>query len=235
MQVVVLAAGKSTRFLPITNETPKALITIFNKPLVEYTLDLCLPHISEIIFVVNEKLGFKIKEYFGSQYKNVPIFYVVQKDSLTKGTFPALKTAASLIKGNLFAVCNCDDLYTKNDIDSVFIEHKIGIGLNHLSMPWFYNKIEVESGYIVSFKQNEKKEDLISGFFANGFYILSKEVFNFNPFLLKSGEVGLPQTLFSNIETYPLKAFVFSDWVPVNSPVDIDKAKEFIKKNYKHN
>ena len=129
MKLIILAAGKGTRFLPITEETPKALIPILSKPLVQYTLDLCAPHITGIIFVVNDILGFKIGEYFGKEYKNIPISYAIQSHTSPKGTFSALQCALPFIDTDKFVVCNCDDLYKKEDIDNAFKQEEYGIGL----------------------------------------------------------------------------------------------------------
>lgn len=226
-----MAAGKGTRFLPLTEKIPKALIPVLGKPLVEYTLDVCIPHVSEIIFVVNDMLGFKIIEYFGYQYKNIPISYVTQKESDPSGTFSALLCAKSLIDNDIFAVCNCDDLYKKEDIDNAFIKNHCGLGLTISSMPWVYHGIDTKDGFIKGLRRHKKNKSLVMDKFANGFYLLPKEVLNFSPVSLNNGELGLPHTLLSNLDIVPLKELPFSDWVAVDCPKNIKKAEEFIKKN----
>ena len=232
MKLIVLAAGKGTRFLPITEETPKALIPILSKPLVEHTLDLCIPHISGIIFVINDMLGFKISEHYGNQYKGVPISYVIQSHIYPKGTFSAIQCALPFIDTEMFAVCNCDDLYKKEDIDNAFLSKECGIGLTISSMPWIYHGIDTSNGLIKGFRYHEKTEDLVNDKFVNGFYLLSRKIFSFSPVLLKNGEVGLPHTLFNNLDSLPLKEFQFSEWVAVDSPQNIIAAEDFIKRNY---
>lgn len=37
---VILAAGRGSRMFPLTEETPKCLLPVANKPLVWYTLEL---------------------------------------------------------------------------------------------------------------------------------------------------------------------------------------------------
>jgi NDP-sugar pyrophosphorylase family protein len=232
MKLIVLAAGKGTRFLPITEKTPKALIPILSKPLVEYTLDLCVPHISGIIFVINDSLGYKIREHFGNQYKNTPITYVVQDDTKPKGTYSALLTALPFIDTEIFSVCNSDDLYIKEDIDNAFKGKELGIGLTISQMPYIYHGIETENGYIKGFRRHEKTEDLVQDKFVNGFYLLSHKIFSFTPVFLVNGEVGLPHTLFSNFDILPLKELNFLEWVAVNSPENINSAENFIRKYY---
>ncbi|MCX6754685.1 MAG: sugar phosphate nucleotidyltransferase [Candidatus Nomurabacteria bacterium] len=232
MKLIVLAAGKGTRFLPITEKTPKALIPILSKPLVEYTLDLATPHVDGIIFVINDNLGFKIREHFGGQYKNIPITYVVQSDKNPKGTFSALLTALPFIDTEIFAVCNSDDLYIKDDIDKAFKNKEYGIGLTVSQMPYIYHGIDTENGYIKGFRRHVKTEDLVKDKFVNGFYILSKKIFTFSPVFLVNGEMGLPHTLFNNLSEFPLKELQFSEWVAVDSPMNIATAENFIRKYY---
>lgn len=232
MKLIVLAAGKGTRFLPITEETPKALIPILGKPLVEYNLDLCVPHISGIIFVINDILGFKIIEHFGNSYKGIPISYVTQSHNHPKGTFSALLCASPFIDTDKFVVCNCDDLYIEEDINNAFKSNEVGIGLTNSFMPYLYNGIDTKDGYVKEFRRHEKTDSLVEDKFFNGFYILSREIFSFNPVYILNGEVGLPHTLFANLDKLPLKEFPFQEWVAVDCPDNISRAESFIKKYY---
>ncbi|MBP6866174.1 MAG: nucleotidyltransferase family protein [Candidatus Pacebacteria bacterium] len=232
MKLVILAAGKSTRFLPLTEHTPKPLIFIEGKPLAEYTLDLCVDHVEEIIFVINESLGYKVQEYFGNSYKNVPISYATQKSDSPKGTLSAVLCALPLLDQEMFAVCNCDDLYKKEDVDKAFLSNEYGMGLTTSKMPFQYYGVDVKDGFIQGFRRHEKSEELVEDKFVNGFYILSPDIFSFTPVGLIDGELGLPQTLFANLEKLPLKEFTFTEWVAVNSPENIPNAVDFIKRNY---
>lgn len=232
MKLIVLAAGRGTRFLPITEDIPKALIPVLDKPLVQYTLDLCVPYVSGIIFVVNNILGAKIKEYFGENYKGLPVTYVFQDLEVSNGTLGALHQAKDFIDEDRFVVCNSDDLYIEEDIRKAFSQTECGAGLSMGEMPYYYHGIEVFNGYIKGFQKHSESDKLVRDNFINGFYILNKKVFSFEPILIKNGEMGLPHTLFANLDKLPLKAIQFSDWVAVDSLDNITKAENFIKKYY---
>ena len=96
-------------------------------------------------------------------------------------------------------------------------------------MPKSYLGIKVENECILGFVRHNTKVNYIEDIFYNGFNILDKKVFEFQPISTRDGELGLPQTLFANIDIYPLKAFAFESWETVNSPKDIENAKKFIK------
>jgi len=231
MKLIILAAGKGTRFLPTTKEIPKALIPILSKPLVEYKVNLFLPYVSEIIFVINDDLGFKIKEYFGKRYKNVPVKYVIQGNGHIRGTFGALMCAESFINDDEFIVCNCDDLYRKEDIEMALRNMTPGIGISRATMSWNYSGVFSENSYIRGLKYHEESIDLVEDDYINGFYILSRKVFSFSPEFLKNGEAGLPHTLMAHLDELPLRVIPFSEWVSVEGPGDIARAEEFIKEH----
>lgn len=76
MQAIILAAGFGQRLAPITEDIPKALIEVNNKPLLENALDhLSKFNIDEVIIVVGH-LREKIMERIGARYKGMRITYV---------------------------------------------------------------------------------------------------------------------------------------------------------------
>jgi NDP-sugar pyrophosphorylase family protein len=83
MQAVILAAGQGTRMGPITYTRSKAMISIANKPTIEWLIsfmDFC----DEIIIVVNKKQNDIINHF----KNNKKIKFVYQEEQL--GTAHAL-------------------------------------------------------------------------------------------------------------------------------------------------
>jgi len=229
MKLIVLAAGKGTRFLPLTHTIPKGMIPLLGKPLLEWALRPYLAHIGEIIFVISSPLGEQIKAHFGENYKGHKVSYVIQKEQ--KGTLDALCAARDFINlGELFCVCNGDDLMEESDIENAIREKSIGIGVSKKIMPKNYLGIEVRNGYVTGFnRHDDSTETHVEDVFYNGFCILDNKIFDFEPVKTRDGELGLPQTLFANLEKYPLKAFEFKAWETVNGPADIENAEKFLK------
>ena len=231
MKLIILAGGSGTRFYPLTKTLPKGLIPIEGKPLLEHTLEPYLKSVSDIIIVINDELGHMIKEYFGDVYNNHNVLYVVQKSSDKKGTMSALNLCRDYIENNeLFIVSNCDDVFMESELVGVIDKKEIGMGITKTTMPRAYHGIDVNDGYIVGLRRHTKEDpDLIEDSFANGFYVLDKKVFEFEPVPIMDGELGLPQTLFAHLSEYPLKAFNFSMWQCVNNPTDLENARKFLK------
>ena len=67
MRAIILAAGLGTRLRPMTDNTPKALIKVKGKPLVEYQIEFLKEKgIDEIIVVVgylHEKFDYLKEKY----------------------------------------------------------------------------------------------------------------------------------------------------------------------------
>ncbi|NJQ97530.1 MAG: nucleotidyltransferase family protein, partial [Hydrococcus sp. CSU_1_8] len=64
MKAMILAAGKGTRVRPITYEIPKPLIPIFQKPVMEFLLELLREHGFDRIMVNVSHLADRIENYF---------------------------------------------------------------------------------------------------------------------------------------------------------------------------
>jgi len=113
---VILAAGRGTRILPLSNEFPKPILPICNRPLAEYQIEMMKNiGISEVFIVISSKAGAAIKEALGdgSQY-GVTLQYVEQQKPL--GTAHALSVLEDFINSPLLVFLGdiyliCDDLY----------------------------------------------------------------------------------------------------------------------------
>ena len=116
----ILAGGKGTRLKPITNEIPKPLVPLHDKPILEHTIDLLKKfNIKNIILSIGFK-GDKIREYFGNGKRfGVNITYVEEDSPL--GTAGPLNLAKSLLT-ETFLMCNADELKNIN-LNDMYMFH----------------------------------------------------------------------------------------------------------------
>lgn len=107
MQVIILTGGLGRRPKNIDNDWPVSMISIINKPFVEYILeDLSNNGIFNVIFALGYQ-GKIIEQYFGDGNKwKMKIQYVYEKELL--GTVGVLKKACQLINGERVLVINGD-------------------------------------------------------------------------------------------------------------------------------
>src|SRR3989338_1884649 len=86
MKAIILAGGLGSRLKPLTDDTPKPLLLIKGKPIVERCIDNLAKHdIKEIILSIGYKAE-KIKDYFGDGSRfNVKIDYNIEEVPLGTG------------------------------------------------------------------------------------------------------------------------------------------------------
>lgn len=97
MQCVIIAGGLASRLRPITDNIPKSMVLVENRPFLEYQIELLKDNgISNIVLCVGHK-GEIIQNYFGngSNY-NIQISYSYEETLL--GTGGALRNAIDLLE-----------------------------------------------------------------------------------------------------------------------------------------
>jgi bifunctional UDP-N-acetylglucosamine pyrophosphorylase/glucosamine-1-phosphate N-acetyltransferase len=141
MKAIILAAWEGTRLRPITNTTPKPLIKIIWKTIIEHNLESIYNYVDEIIIVV-KYLKEKFPETLGDNYKWTKITYHIQNDE--KWTAAALKWI------NIdwdFILLNWDSIFNKWDLEKI------------LKLKWYWalvQKTNTPEKYWI-FKENNQK------------------------------------------------------------------------------
>lgn len=100
LQAVILAAGEGTRLRPLTQNRPKALIPVANKPIIEHTiLSLVEAGIRDIIVVV----GYRKEQVMRHLARlSLPVMIVRQTEQM--GTGHALLSAKEKIAGDVIVL-----------------------------------------------------------------------------------------------------------------------------------
>src|SRR3989344_405602 len=107
MQAVILAAGLGTRMGALTRNTPKPLLKIQDRTLLEHNLTAMPDEIDEVVLVVGY-LDDQIRNFVGKEFLGKKITYVHQEK--LRGTGHALSMCKGVLQDR-FLVMNGDDLY----------------------------------------------------------------------------------------------------------------------------
>jgi bifunctional UDP-N-acetylglucosamine pyrophosphorylase/glucosamine-1-phosphate N-acetyltransferase len=113
MDAVIMAAGLGTRLRPHTETTPKPLLPVKGRPILDWALGALPQQVDRVLVVVNY-LGEQIESYLGTQ-KHVRRWDVVRQD-LPRGTGDAVRSCREQIRSDSFLVLNGDDLYGAADL-----------------------------------------------------------------------------------------------------------------------
>ena len=230
---VILVAGRGTRFGELTKTTPKALIKISGKPIIEYTLEALPSRIKEVYLVVGH-LGKKIKECVGDNHKGVKIKYIELKN-LT-GTATAVWKVRKYLGKEKFLVLYGDDLYSKKELEKLVdpsttlrASWAFGLAKSIPPTPKYLNMVLDSKKYIVQALYPTEKEMKTGILISTGAYVMDSRIFKYKPVKLSNGEYGLPQTMLKAATNIPIKGVIMKNWFQINKPEDIKKAKKKLK------
>lgn len=226
MQAVIMAAGRGSRMKELTDTTPKSMLRLNGKPLLEYKLDALPKDVDEVIIVV-KYLGDVIRNHFGDSYGGRKIYYVEQ-ESPTAGTADAIWKAKPHITGKFFAM-NGDNIYAPQDMQ-VCLQYEWAV-LVLKGVPVRTGAVITdESDRILSIAENTEHEGGV-GYANTGFYLLDERFFNYPPIPKAKGstELGLPQTMMQAAKDIVIQAVPATYWIEIKDPTDLQKAEDELK------
>jgi UDP-N-acetylglucosamine diphosphorylase / glucose-1-phosphate thymidylyltransferase / UDP-N-acetylgalactosamine diphosphorylase / glucosamine-1-phosphate N-acetyltransferase / galactosamine-1-phosphate N-acetyltransferase len=115
-----MAAWEGSRMRPLTDNTPKPLLKICWKTLIEHNIESIIDHFDEIYFVIKyKKEAFPV--YFGETYHWKKVHYIEQVWDVM-GTGAAILSLKGVLKGD-FVVVSWDDIYDSQDIIKLSKSH----------------------------------------------------------------------------------------------------------------
>lgn len=198
MKAMILAAGKGTRVRPITYTTPKPMMPILQKPVMEFLLELLRQHGFDQIMVNVSHLAEEIESYFrDGQRFGVQIAYSFE-GRIVEGSLvgEAVGSAGGMRKIQDFHpffddtfVVLCGDALIDLDLTAAVKWHKSKGSLATIIMK-SVPKEEVSSygvvvtdvdGRVKAFQEKPKVEEALSTNINTGIYIFEPEVFNYIP------------------------------------------------------
>lgn len=186
MKSIILCAGYATRLYPLTINTPKPLLDVRGKPLLNYTIDniLTVPEIDEIFVVTNDKFYNHFLKWKKEFYPEENIFIINDNTKSNEdrlGGLGDLKIVLDTenIEDDLLLLLG-DNLFefNLNKIVDFFNEkNKNVIGLydiKEISSAKNFGVLKMgSSGKIISFL--EKPQNPESTLISTGIYVYSKD------------------------------------------------------------
>lgn len=121
MKAVVMAGGKGTRLRPLTCDTPKPLVPLCGKPVLEYIFDLLIRNGVQEACVTLGYLGHKIEErYADGKYKSLQVTF--SREDTPLGTAGSVRAAAKDWQEPFFVVSG--DAVCDFELEKVMLYHK---------------------------------------------------------------------------------------------------------------
>lgn len=130
---IIMAAGMSTRFVPISLEKPKGLLVVKNEVLIERQIEqLQDAGINEIILV----LGYKKEAFFYLEDKFEGIKIIINPEYNTKNNTHTLYLAQKYIKNSY--ICSSDDYFEENPFEEyVYQSYYAAVHVHEKTNEWY--------------------------------------------------------------------------------------------------
>jgi D-glycero-alpha-D-manno-heptose 1-phosphate guanylyltransferase len=223
MNAIILCGGLSTRLGEITKQTPKILLEIGNKPILDWQLEkLKTAGVKEVVLAAGH-LAHVLRDFAGDIRQDLDLVYAIEDKRL--GTGGAIKHAMEYLKkpAEPTWVLNGDILYTidfskmlgelKSDSDGIILAQKVDDASTYGTLEYGDDK------HLKVFKE---KEGLVQpGYINGGLYLFNSQA----------------QKYFPEIEAFSVEYDVFpkmkdlyvfesdSSWVDVGVPDRLEWAR----------
>lgn len=235
--MLILAGGRGKRLNELCDEKNKCMISIKDKPLIQYILDNAIcADVSEIIIVVGYKAE-EIINVYGNEYKDKSIRYIIQPEQ--RGLVHAIECAKETLGDEDFILMLSDEfmvnLQHKQMIDFFNKKNLFGVcGVVIVKdielIKKTYSIIQGDDNRI--YRLIEKPTKPMNNIMGTGNCIFKNEILSYikqTPINQKRGEKELPDLIQCAIDDSSIiKSFVIYDnYSNINSSdKDVPKQKE---------
>jgi dTDP-glucose pyrophosphorylase len=227
VSTVIMAGGKGQRLMPLTKDTPKPMLKIGEKPIIEYNIDRLIRFGIDDIHISVNYLSHIIMDYFKDGLsKNISIKYI--KEDKPLGTIGSLTLAKEykhdyilLMNSDLLTNINFEDFF--NEFIAADADMAVAAVPYYVDIPYAVLETGAEDR-VLSLKEKPRYI-----YYSNaGIYLLKKELLVEIP----SGEMynatDLMELVISSgkkLINYPILGY----WLDIGKMPDYLKAQEDIK------
>lgn len=223
VDAVLMAGGRGERLRPLTDSTPKPLLKVGDKSIIERNIDRLAEFGISDLSITIKYLGNQIIDKFGNgESKNITINYVEELEPL--GTIGSVSLIESF-KNDSILVMN-SDLLTNIDFEDFYnnFENE-DADMAVASIPYKvdipYAVIEKEGNRILSFKEKPTYT-----YYSNaGIYLIKKELLYLIPVAKHFNATDFMDVLIANgkkVIHFPIHGY----WLDIGKHDDFNKAQE---------
>lgn len=227
VDAVLMAGGEGQRLRPLTENLPKPLLPIGNKPIIEHNIDRLLKYGIQNLRISINYLGHMLQDYFGDgTLKNARIEYILEDKPL--GTIGAVAQVREWNAEHILVMNS--DLLTDIDYADFFDTYSTsGADLAIAAVPY---KVNVPYAVLETYGDHEVKalaEKPTYTYYSNaGIYLLKREMLQYIPEGCCYNMTDLIDNLIAKghkVISYPIHGY----WLDIGKMNDYVKAQEDIK------
>ena len=226
VDAVIMAGGRGERLKPLTDNIPKPLLPVGNKPIIMHNLDRLRLFGIDDFWISLRYLGSKIKDFIGDgKDDGINVNYVTEDTPL--GTIGSVSLIDDF-QHDYILVMN-SDLLTNIDFEKFFLDFLAsGADLSVATIPYNVNIpyaiLSTSNNLVSSFQETPTYT-----YFANaGIYLMKKSVCNLIPKNMFYNTTDLLQCLLDGkkiVTSFPLRGY----WLDIGKHDDYSKAQQDIE------
>ena len=225
IDAVLMAGGKGERLRPLTEKTPKPLLPVGDKCIIDHNIDRLISYGVEHLNVTVNYLGEQIEEHFAEPRNGVKVNCYREPKFL--GTIGSIKFVENIYNDTVLVMNS--DLFTNIDYEDFFLHFQLhDAEMSVAAIP--YN-VSIEFGILDLDGRNIKGliEKPKYNYYANaGIYLIKKRALAEIPEDTFFHATHLIEKLISQgkkVIRYPLNG----TWIDIGTPQEYAKAKDLVK------
>ena len=225
IDVVMMAGGKGERLRPLTEKTPKPLLKVGDKSIIDYNVERLISYGVEHISVTVNYLKEQLEEHFSNPINGIKVNTVREPKFL--GTIGSIKFVDTfyndtvlVMNSDLFTNINYEDFYLH------FKKHEADMSVAAVpytvSVP--YGIFNLEGRNIQGLTEKPTYN-----YYANaGIYLIKRELLNYIPNDTFFNATDLIETLIANkkkVIRFPIAGY----WIDIGKHEEYAKAQDLVK------
>jgi dTDP-glucose pyrophosphorylase len=226
LECMIMAGGRGERLRPLTDATPKPMLPLGGKPILDHNIDRLVSFGVEKIYISLRYLGQQIIDYFGDgSAKGIEIEYIWEDQPL--GTAGALSLLKSV--GSEYMILMNSDLLTDVDFEELYlqvIDRQADVGVasvtHTVKVP--YGIFEEENQQIYGLKE----KPVFTNYANAGIYILKSELISRVPKDTFYDITDLMDVLISE-KRLLIHNPIYGYWIDIGQHQDYENAQEIMK------
>lgn len=225
IDAVLMAGGKGERLRPLTEKTPKPLLKVGDKCIIDYNIDRLINYGVRHLSVTVNYLKEQLEDHFAVPRNNVQVKTVCESKFL--GTIGSIKLVENFYNDTVLLMNS--DLFTNIDYEDFFLHFKeYDADMSVAAVPY---TISVPYGIFELDGCNVKgvMEKPTYNYYANaGIYLIKCELLDLIPkdeFFNAIDFMELLMQRGNKVIRFPLNG----TWIDIGNPQDYQKAKELVK------
>lgn len=225
IDAVLMAGGKGERLRPLTEKTPKPLLKVGDKCIIDYNIDRLINYGVRHVSITVNYLKEQLEEYFAEPRNNVQVKTVSEPKFL--GTIGSIKFVENFYSDTVLLMNS--DLFTNIDYEDFFLhfkEHNADMSI--AAVPY---TVSLPYGIFELDGRNVKGvlEKPTYNYYANaGIYLIKRELLD----LIPDGEFFNATDFMDMLMQKGYKVIRFplnGTWIDIGNPLEYQKAKELVK------